>query len=106
MHKILVIYLNQEEIMLVLHLLLVVFAGGDAGPTTDTINFVTIATTRKCNDFGNLSAARETAGTSSSTRGVFWVEDTLRNVNIIEYITISTTWRCNDFGDLSARRNW
>ena len=32
-----------------------VFAGGDAGPTTDTIDFITIATTGNATDFGNLS---------------------------------------------------
>ena len=57
-----------------LHLLQeAVFAGGDAGSTTiNTIDFVNIATTGNATDFGNLSAARETAGgASSSTRGVF-----------------------------------
>ena len=42
--------------------IVVAFAGGDAGPTIDTIDFVTIASTGNAVDFGDLSAARETRG--------------------------------------------
>ena len=54
-----------------LHLLLWRFAGGDGGPSTDTIDFVTIATTGNARILVICCSKRDAGGASSSTRGVF-----------------------------------
>ena len=65
-----------------------------------------VPTSEVLQDFGNLSAARETAGgASSATRGVFMGGYTSPgDVDVIEYITIATTGDAQDFGNLSAAR--
>ena len=83
-----------------------VFGGGSVPSSghaeTDTIDYITIATTGNAIDFGNLSAGTgDTGSCSDATRGLF-----SRNSNntSIEYITISTTGNALDFGDLTYQR--
>jgi hypothetical protein len=87
-----------------------VFGGGYIiTPTfinSNTIDYITIATTGNATDFGDLTVARTNiSACSSSTRGVFGggnVAPTFQNV--IDYITIATTGNATDFGDLTVTR--
>ena len=86
-----------------------VFAGGDdldsPYPTTDRIDYVTIATLGNATDFGNLSVSRYIGyGMSNGTRGVFAGGVTIPGPtiqNTIDYVTIATTGNANDFGDMT-----
>ena len=79
-----------------------------SGPriNTNTLDYITIATTGNATTFGNLSLLRESMGAcSSSTRGVFGGGGTAPGyANTIDFITISTTGNATDFGDLTAER--
>ena len=67
-----------------------IFAGGFPGPT-NTIQYVTIATTGDATDFGDLQdAKRNVATAASSTRGLFAGGQTPGNTNVIEYIEIQS----------------
>jgi hypothetical protein len=91
-----------------------VFGGGrgPAAPVPDNIiDYITISSTGNALDFGDLTVARRTVGsTSNSTRGI-WAggtnntptTDTVQNV--IDYITISSTGNAVDFGDLTIARD-
>jgi hypothetical protein len=69
---------------------------------TNTIDYVTIASTGNAQDFGDLTqSVFESTGTSSSTRGL-WGGGAPTNSNIIGYITISTLGNAFDFGDLTT----
>ena len=78
-----------------------VFATGN--PSTDTINYVTISTTGNAIDFGDLSLARRTLNScSSSTRGVFAGGrggPSPSFSNVVDYITISSTGNATNYGD-------
>ena len=77
-----------------------VWAGG-APSSTDTIDYVNIATTGNAIDFGNMPGNRYyMRGYGSRTRGL-WAQDTGTVGNIIEYITISSTGDAVDYGDLT-----
>ena len=83
-----------------------VFAGGNPGTgplLSDTIDYITIASTGNATDFGNMTQAmREIGGSSSSIRGLIaggFISPA--NINNIEYITIATTGNAADFGDLN-----
>ena len=69
---------------------------------TNTIEYVTIASTGNATDFGDLTVTREkVASSSSSTRGLWFGGSTGAYVNVIDYVTINTTGNATDFGDLS-----
>jgi hypothetical protein len=78
-----------------------VFATGN--PSTDTINYVTISTTGNALDFGDLTQARRTLNSfSSSTRGVFGGGrggPSPSFSSVVDYITISSTGNAISFGD-------
>lgn len=89
------------------------FAGGLITPTpsvnlTNIIDFVTISTTAKATDFGDLlqggsNGVRRCGGLSNAIRGLFaGGESTGAQSNIISFVTIATTGDAQDFGDLSA----
>ena len=89
------------------------FAGGLITPTpsvnlTNIIDFVTISTTAKATDFGDLlqggsNGVRRLGGLSNAIRGLFaGGESTGAQSNIISFITMATTGDAQDFGDLSA----
>ena len=71
---------------------------------TNTIGYITIASTGNAIDFGDLSVIRVvTSSLSSRTRGL-WAggsDSGGSNVNTIDYVTIATTGNALDFGDLS-----
>lgn len=86
-----------------------VFAGGnynpdEGGAKTNTIQYITIATTGNALDFGDLaSAIHGAAACSNNTLGVIGGgdEDT-SYINVLQYVTIATTGNTTDFGDLTA----
>ena len=66
----------------------------------DAIDYVTISTTGKATDFGNLTGGRiYNRGASNSTRGLIMGGDTSPFGNVIEYVTIASTGDATDFGD-------
>ena len=68
---------------------------------TNTIEFITIATTGNSADFGDMTSARYNhGGASSSTRGVFvGGQPGPSAVNTIDFVEIATTGNALDFGD-------
>ena len=89
------------------------FMGRDAYGTgtqngSDTVDYVTIASTGNATDFGNLATAiHYAAGVSSNTRAVKcggWSNSNTTAVNEIDYFTISSTGNATDFGDLTVAR--
>ena len=85
-----------------------IFGGGytpSPAGATNTIEFVTIASTGDSTDFGDLNTARfDPAACSSSTRGIFATGMTPSYINSIEYVTISTLGNAQDFGDVTLAR--
>ena len=81
--------------------------GGFPGGTSDTIDFITIASFGNASDFGNLSATKSSVGAvASSTRAVIGGGAAPGAINVIEFVTIATTGNVTDFGDLlTARRD-
>ena len=84
-----------------------IIAGGDAGPRTNNIQYVTIASTGNAIDFaGDLTgdARRSAKGVNDSTRGVFMGGDRPEgSLDVIDYITMASTGvNAQDFGDLIA----
>ena len=74
---------------------------------TNTIHYITMATTGTVEDFGdNYVAAASGAGLASPTRGVMAGGDAPAYTNVIQYLTISTTGNTADFGDLSTLRGY
>jgi hypothetical protein len=86
-----------------------VFMGG-TGVSTNTIDYIDIATTGNATDFGDQTAATESnAGASSQTRGLSAggeISGGSPRSNIIEYITIASAGNATDFGDLVAGAYW
>ena len=71
--------------------------------STNTIDFITIASAGNATDFGDLTRiANQPAACSSSTRGVFGGGTDTDNT--IDYVTILTTGNAVDFGDLTQAR--
>ena len=78
--------------------------GGDSG-TTNTIQFVTISTLGKTQDFGDRTeAGSQVAHMSSTTRACFQGDSSPYN-NVIDYVQVMTTGNAIDFGDLSTAPN-
>ena len=83
------------------------FGGSTPGPNSNEIQYTTIGSSGKFNDFGNLSSGRQTVAvvsnsvqataTAGATDG-----DTVQN--IIEYVNIMTTGNTIDLGDLQTQR--
>ena len=74
---------------------------------TNTIHYITMATTGTVEDFGdNYVAAASGAGLASPTRGVMAGGDAPAYTNVIQYLTISTQGNTADFGDLSTLRGY
>ena len=84
----------------------IVFNGRDsANNPTNTIQFITIATTGNSIEFGDVTSGYNQMGGSSSTRAVIasGVGDPGSSQNIIEFVEIATTGNAADFGDCTAR---
>ena len=78
-----------------------VFGGGV--PNINTIDYVNIQSIGNAIDFGDLTVARYSLASCSSTnRGLFAGGGFPGTSNTIDYITISTTSNASDFGDLTA----
>ena len=80
--------------------------GGYIAPNnTNTMQYITIATTGNAADFGDLSSIRNAPGAvASSTRGV-WMGGVgpspgNTSLDVIDYVTIASTGNAADFGDL------
>jgi hypothetical protein len=82
---------------------------GGSNTNTNTIEYITIATTGNVTDFGDLTQARRSLhALSNATRGVFvsgFVGETIGgsfvgDVGTMDYVTIATTGNAIDFGDL------
>ena len=83
-----------------------VIGGGNGASRTNTIEFITIATTGDATNFGDLTSARtDLAGASSPTRAVFFSGDTPTLVNTIDFVEILTTGDAVDFGDQTTKRD-
>ena len=77
-------------------------SGGQNPATTNTIQFVTIATTGDSADFGDMTSERSNHGAASSpTRGLFVAGSNPSGnaVNVIDFVEIATTGNAADFGD-------
>ncbi|MEK9698014.1 MAG: hypothetical protein VW270_19755 [Candidatus Poseidoniales archaeon] len=75
---------------------------GGGNPSTNIIDYITIATLGDAKDFGDLVSARdEIGGCSSATRGIFAGGET---TNAIDYVTIQSTGNAFDFGDLTETK--
>ena len=73
------------------------YAGGQ--DNSDTIDFITIATTGNTTDFGNLISSREgVVGSGDRTRGVFFAGDGSPENNDIQHVTFASTGDATDFG--------
>ena len=87
-----------------------VFPGGytfDGSSTYyNTIDYITIGSTGNATDFGDLTEARRTGGTSNNTRGVMSGGNKADDTGsvTIDYITIASTGDATDFGDLTEVR--
>jgi hypothetical protein len=85
------------------------FAGGISNPSpltnSNTIDYITIASTGNAIDFGDLTITIRNCGAcSNATRGLFGggvtPTPTITRLNVIEYIAISSAGNAIDFGDL------
>ena len=82
-----------------------VIGGGGGGPgsaSSETIEYITIASTGNSTDFGNLvSRGAYKASCSNGSRGIWAGEEQSGESNEIDYVTISTPSDATDFGDLT-----
>ena len=84
----------------------IVFNGRDtANNSTNTIQYITMATTGNSIEFGDVTSGYQQMGGSSSTRAVIasGVGDSGSAQNIIEFVQIATTGNAKDFGDCTSR---
>ncbi len=85
--------------------------GGAQSPTgvrTNTIQYLTIASSGNTSDFGDLTFPSRRAGASNSpTRALYYggTNSPASAVNTIQYITTATTGDAQDFGDMSIGRD-
>jgi hypothetical protein len=83
-----------------------VFAGGFSSSVsgqTNAIAYITIASEGNSTDFGDLTQARYSLASCSSTvRGTFAGGISSVKFNVIDYITIASTGNATDFGDLTT----
>ena len=83
------------------------FVIGGQNPRTNTIQFLTIASSGSMKDFGDLSQDKEgvTSGSSNNhVRGLVCAgQDASGAINQCDFITIATTGNATDFGDSVKR---
>ena len=77
--------------------------GGNNPGFTNTIEFITIATSGNSTNFGSLTVARKYSDSScSTTRGLIaGGTDGSNRTNVIDFITIASQGDATDFGDLT-----
>jgi len=82
-----------------------IYAGGTSGAgavASNSINFITMATTGNAVDFGDMILARtQHGGLSNSTRGLFIVgwQNGANTTSTIEYVTMASTGNAVSFGN-------
>ena len=89
-----------------------VVGGGSGGQ--NVIQYLTIQSDGKTNDFGDLTSGYEPSGLTafaSATRGVFAggydpTPTPAASQNVMNFITIATTGNASDFGDLTQTRHF
>ena len=84
----------------------IVFNGRDSNNNpTNTIQFITMATTGNSVEFGDVTSGYQQMGGSSQTRAVIasGIGNPGSSQNIIEFVEIATTGNAADFGDCTAR---
>ena len=88
-----------------------IIAAGSVNPTpatiTNSIEFVTMASTGDATEFGDLTLARtymSGAGCQSTTRGIFAGGHPM-NTNLIDFVLFSTGGTATKFGDLTLARS-
>ena len=86
-----------------------IFGGHRTGAgRSNTIDYVSIASTGNAQDFGDLTQSRQINPSlmSSTTRTVFaaGISDSVTYANTLDYVTIASTGNATDFGDLSVGR--
>ena len=75
---------------------------GGSSANTNTIEYITIATTGNVTDFGDLTQARRTLNAlANATRGVFVGGFVSNDVRTMDYVTIANAGNATDFGDLN-----
>ena len=81
---------------------------GTSSADSNTMEYVTIASTGNAVDFGDATeVGHGPTAFSSSTRGICaGRNDNGTLVNILDYITIATTGNSTDFGDLTYVFTW
>ena len=86
-----------------------VVGGGESStsphPYTNSMEFITIASTGDGTDFGDLTTIRRfQAGGGNSTRGIFdsGYDNAPAGSNVIDFITIASTGNATDFGDMTG----
>ena len=82
------------------------FGGGNdyaAGVVSNTIDYVTIASTGNASNFGDLTVARGSVSAFSSSTRAVWAGGYTGSsrFNVMDYVTIATIGNATDFGDLS-----
>ena len=84
-----------------------IWAGGTTGVSSNIIQYAELSTTGNTIDFGDLTAANESAGgTASATRAVMGGGRLNPSYyNKIDTIEIATTANATDFGDLTEARS-
>ena len=79
--------------------------------STNSMDFVTIATTGNGTDYGDLTATkRQGEGCSNGVRGIYMggendTPSTNTYNNVIDFCTIASIGNASDFGDLTAARD-
>lgn len=83
-----------------------IFAGGTAGGSGGTIDYISIPTTADAESFGNLAVGGRyrTAGCSSGSDNRGLIGGSVGATVQIDYMTISSTGDALDFGDMSPVR--
>lgn len=77
------------------------FGGGEVGPSVmNNIEYITISSTGRSTDFGDLTLARNKLTSFASTVRGFWAGGSAPSTNVIDFVTISSTSNATDFGDL------
>lgn len=74
-------------------------------PTSNTIDYITIATGGTAQDFGNMVVGRyggAVAGAGTADRCLYFGGYSGGGVVNIDYVTVSTTGNASDFGDLTG----
>ena len=88
-----------------------IWAGGSQASSpsylfSNTIDYVTIASTGNATDFGDLTTGRQqVAGAGNTTRSLFFDGENPSATSTIDYITIATTGNATSFGSLTSARS-